>query len=95
MEKIKIMVERTILDQATDSLTADNENSVTAAFIDDKAISSHSHVHCLDTGKILEVQFNFPESSIEQAIKEVEQETGIQIVEYRFDLLGYQNRRTR
>lgn len=89
------MVEHRISIQSDDCPTADNENSLTVNLLDDKAINSHSHVHCLDTGKILEVKFNFPNSLLEQAIKEVEQETGTQIVEYRFDLLGYQNMRTR
>jgi Fe2+ or Zn2+ uptake regulation protein len=90
------VIEHKILAQADDCSTVDNKNSLTATLlVDDQAIKSHSHVQCLDTGKILEVQFNFPKSLIEQAIKEVEQETGIQIVEYRFDLLGYQNFRTR
>lgn len=89
------MVELRILNQADNCPTADNKNSSTVTLLYDKAINSHSHVHCLDTGKILEVKFNFPHSLIKQAIKEVEQKTGIQIVEYRFDLLGYQNHRTR
>lgn len=84
------MVEHKILAQADNCPTGNN-----VKFFDDKAINSHSHVHCLDTGKIIEVQLNLLNSSIEQAIKEVEQETGIQIVEYRFDLLGYQNLRAK
>lgn len=67
----------------------------TVTLLDDEAIHFHSHVHCLDTGKILEVRFNFPDFLVKQAIKEVEQEIGIQIVEYRFDLIGYQNPKIR
>ncbi len=89
------MVQRIRSTQGDDCPTKDNESSSTATVLDDKTINSHSHVHCLDTGKILEVKLNFPDSSIERAIKEVEQQTGIRIVEYRVDLLGYQNFRTR
>lgn len=64
----------------------------TVTLPNNKAINSHSHVHCLDTGRILEVKLNLPDSLIEQAIKEIEQETGIQIVEYRFDLIGFKDK---
>lgn len=85
------MVEHAILSQVNNYSAVDNENYSANTLINEKAINFHSHVHCLDTGKILEVKLNLSNSLIQQAIKEIEQETGIQIVEYRFDLLGYQN----
>lgn len=89
------MIKHKTLAKADDCPAADNDNSSTIDLVNDKSINSHSHVHCLDTGKTLEVKFNFSNSSIEQAIKEIEQKTGIQIIECRLDLLGYQNLKNR
>ena len=47
---------------------------------------SHSHVNCLDTEQILDVHVQLPESIIRQ----VEQQTGIRIRDYRIDFYGYQ-----
>jgi Fur family ferric uptake transcriptional regulator len=44
----------------------------------------------LDTEKILDVKVNLPKSSIDKVMQEVEQQTGIQIVDYRLDFFGYQ-----
>lgn len=46
---------------------------------------SHSHVNCLDTNQILDVEIELPES----LLKEVEQRTGIKITEYTINFFGY------
>ena len=89
------MIKHRKLPRADDCTITNSENSLTINLLDDKTINSRSHVHCLDTGKVLEIKFDFPNSAIERAIQEFEEKTGIQIVEYRFDLLGYQNLRNR
>lgn len=46
---------------------------------------SHSHLNCLDTNQILDVDVKLPES----LLQEVEQKTGIRIVEYSINFYGY------
>jgi Fur family ferric uptake transcriptional regulator len=47
--------------------------------------SSHSHVNCLDTQQILDINVKLPDS----LIAEVEQQTGIKITDYRIDFFGH------
>jgi Fur family transcriptional regulator, ferric uptake regulator len=49
---------------------------------------SHSHVNCLDTQQILDVQVALPPELLAQ----IEQQTGIKIVDYRIDFFGYQDK---
>lgn len=46
--------------------------------------SSHSHVNCLDTQKIIDVNVKLPSS----VIQEVENQTGLKITDYRIDFFG-------
>lgn len=46
---------------------------------------SHSHVNCLDTKQIIDVQVELPKSAIEK----IEAETGVKITDYRIDFFGY------
>lgn len=55
-----------------------------------KVGDSHAHVKCLDTEKVFDVRVNLPKSSIEKIVQEVEQQTGMQIVDYQLDFFGYQ-----
>lgn len=48
---------------------------------------SHSHVNCLDTNQIIDLQIELPESMI----KEIEAQTGVTITDYRIDFFGYKN----
>ncbi len=48
---------------------------------------SHSHVNCLDTNQIIDLQIELPKSMIEQ----IEQQTGVCITDYRIDFFGYKN----
>ncbi|MGB5636710.1 MAG: Fur family transcriptional regulator [Waterburya sp.] len=48
---------------------------------------SHSHVNCLDTNQIIDLQIELPESMI----KQIEAETGVSITDYRIDFFGYKN----
>ena len=48
---------------------------------------SHSHVNCLDTDQILDIQVHLPADLVHQ----VEQQTGIKITDYRIDFYGYRN----
>jgi Fur family transcriptional regulator, ferric uptake regulator len=48
---------------------------------------SHSHLNCIDTNQIIDLQIKLPES----IIKEIEAETGVSIVDYRIDFFGYKN----
>ena len=48
---------------------------------------SHSHINCLDTKQSIDLQIELPESSI----KEIEEQTGVSIVDYRIDFFGYKN----
>ncbi|MEB3338719.1 MAG: Fur family transcriptional regulator, partial [Leptolyngbyaceae bacterium] len=46
---------------------------------------SHSHVNCLDTNQILDVHLELPEDLLRQ----IEQQTGVRITDYRIDFFGY------
>ncbi|MEA5508153.1 Fur family transcriptional regulator [Crocosphaera sp. UHCC 0190] len=46
---------------------------------------SHSHVNCLDTQQILDIQIELPPEIIQQ----IEMQTGIKITDYRIDFYGY------
>ncbi|MGF1490710.1 MAG: Fur family transcriptional regulator [Prochloraceae cyanobacterium] len=48
---------------------------------------SHSHVNCLDNNRIIDVAVELPED----LLKEIEQRTGVKIVDYRIDFYGYNN----
>ena len=47
----------------------------------------HSHINCLDTNQIIDLQIELPES----LIKEIEEQTGVSITDYRIDFFGYKN----
>ncbi len=49
--------------------------------------SSHSHVNCVDTQKIIDINVELPST----VIKEVEQRTGLRITGYRIDFFGTTN----
>jgi Fur family ferric uptake transcriptional regulator len=46
---------------------------------------SHSHINCLDTNQILDVEVELPES----LLREVEEKTGVRITEYTINFYGY------
>jgi Fur family ferric uptake transcriptional regulator len=46
---------------------------------------SHSHVNCLDTKQILDVEVELPES----LLREIEQQTGVRITDYSVNFYGY------
>ncbi|NEP48614.1 MAG: transcriptional repressor [Moorea sp. SIO3C2] len=46
---------------------------------------THSHVNCLDTNQILDVYVQLPED----LLKQIEEQTGVKITEYRIDFYGY------
>lgn len=46
---------------------------------------AHSHVNCLDTNQIIDVYVKLPED----LLKQIEQQTGVRITEYRVDFYGY------
>ncbi len=46
---------------------------------------SHSHVNCLDTNQILDVEVELPEA----LIREIEKQTGVRITDYSIDFFGY------
>ena len=46
---------------------------------------SHSHVNCLDTNQIIDLQIKLPETIIQQ----IEAQTGVTITDYRIDFFGY------
>lgn len=48
---------------------------------------THSHVNCMDTNQIIDVYVELPED----LIKQVEEQTGVKISEYRIDFYGYRN----
>jgi Fur family transcriptional regulator, ferric uptake regulator len=48
---------------------------------------SHSHLNCLDTKQIIDLRIELPESIIQQ----IEEQTGVSIVDYRIDFFGYKN----
>jgi len=45
----------------------------------------HSHVNCLDTNQIVDVYVELPED----LLKQVEEQTGVKITEYRINFYGY------
>ena len=45
----------------------------------------HSHINCLDTKQIVDVHVQLPEDLLRQ----IEQETGVKIVNYSIDFYGY------
>ena len=47
----------------------------------------HSHVNCLDTNQIIDIDIQLPE----QILKQAEDITGIKITEYRVDFFGRRN----
>lgn len=47
---------------------------------------SHSHLYCLNSDRIIDLQIELPQSIIEQ----IEAQTGISIVDYRIDFYGHQ-----
>ena len=46
---------------------------------------THSHVNCLDTNQIVDIYVELPED----LLKQIEQQTGVRITEYRIDFYGY------
>jgi Fur family ferric uptake transcriptional regulator len=46
---------------------------------------SHSHINCLDTAQILDVEVELPES----LLREVEAKTGVRITDYSINFYGY------
>lgn len=50
---------------------------------------SHSHVNCIDTDQIIDLQIELPE----EMIKRIEGETGVTITDYRIDFFGYKNKK--
>lgn len=46
---------------------------------------SHSHVNCLDTNQILDVEVELPEA----LLREIEQQTGVKITDYNINFYGY------
>lgn len=50
---------------------------------------AHSHINCLDTNQIIDVYVQLPE----ELLKQIEQQTGVKITEYRIDFYGYQANR--
>lgn len=50
---------------------------------------SHSHVNCLDTNQIIDLQIELPET----IIKQIEAQTGVSITDYRIDFFGYKDPR--
>ncbi len=51
---------------------------------------SHSHVNCLDTNQILDVEVELPEA----LIREIEQQTGVRITDYNINFYGYRHSET-
>lgn len=47
---------------------------------------AHSHVNCLDTNQIVDIYVELPE----ELLKQIEQQTGVRITEYKIDFYGYQ-----
>jgi Fur family ferric uptake transcriptional regulator len=46
----------------------------------------HSHVNCLDSDRILDIEITLPPDLLAQ----IEQQTGVKIANYRIDFYGYQ-----
>ena len=51
---------------------------------------THSHVNCLDTNQIVDIYVELPED----LLKQIEQQTGVRITEYRIDFYGYRANKT-
>lgn len=51
---------------------------------------SHSHVNCLDTNQILDVEVKLPEDLLQQ----IEQQTGVKITDYTVNFYGYKQSET-
>lgn len=51
---------------------------------------SHSHVNCLDTNQILDVEVELPEDLLQQ----IEQQTGVKITDYTVNFFGYKQSET-
>lgn len=51
---------------------------------------AHSHVNCIDTNQLLDVQIELPE----ELIRQVEAQTGVRIVEYQINFFGYRDRKS-
>lgn len=48
---------------------------------------SHSHINCLDTNQIMDIHVQLPE----ELLKQVEQQTGVKITDYRINFYGYRD----
>lgn len=48
---------------------------------------SHSHINCLDTDQIIDIQVELPQTLIDQ----IEQQTGVTISDYRVDFFAYRH----
>lgn len=48
---------------------------------------SHSHINCLDTNQIIDINIKLPED----LLKQIEAETGVKITDYRINFYGYKN----
>lgn len=48
---------------------------------------SHSHINCLDTNQIIDVNVELPKD----LLKQIETQTGVKITDYRIDFYGYKN----
>ena len=46
---------------------------------------SHSHINCLDTSQILDVEVELPED----LIRSIEEQTGVRITDYSINFYGY------
>lgn len=51
---------------------------------------AHSHVNCLDTNQIMDIYIELPE----ELLKQIEQQTGVKITEYKIDFYGYRTKTT-
>ncbi|WP_009634597.1 Fur family transcriptional regulator [Synechocystis sp. PCC 7509] len=49
---------------------------------------SHSHVNCLDTNQILDVEVKLPAELLQQ----IEQQTGVKITDYNINFYGYRQK---
>lgn len=50
---------------------------------------AHSHLNCLDTEEIIDIQVDLPE----ELIKRIEAETGVKILEYQINFYGYRRQK--
>jgi Fur family ferric uptake transcriptional regulator len=51
---------------------------------------AHSHVNCIDTNQIVDIYVELPE----ELLKQIEQQTGVRITEYKIDFYGYQTNKS-